>query len=177
MGGGASVNKTSKMQIIFARLEFHAPLIIGEIKKGLKMQWNGRKNIDQEKLIVGVNKFSCLIYISQIKWQKIFDQVVKVVWHVCSIYLARQRSTQSFPAGRTILPNPSRFRYHPNVGPISFRFWIFRIFQNHWNIPICWSHAMLKLFNPWNVCLFHKAKVFLSSPTNRRVKPRLQEAV
>ena len=39
MGGGASVNKTSKMQIIFARLEFHAPLIIGEIKKGLKMQW------------------------------------------------------------------------------------------------------------------------------------------
>ena len=67
MGGGASVNKTSKMQIIFARLEFHAPLIIGEIKKGLKMQWNGRKIIDQEKLIVGVNKFSCLIYISQIK--------------------------------------------------------------------------------------------------------------
>ena len=121
--------------------------------------------------------FACFPYISQIKWQKIFDQVVKVVWHVCSIYLARQRSTQSFPAGRTILPNPSRFRYHPNVGPISFRFWIFRIFQYHWNIPICWSHAMLKLFNPWNVCLFHKAKVFLSSPTNRRVKPRLQEAV
>ena len=46
MGGGASVNKTSKMQIIFARLEFHAPLIIGEIKKGLKMQWNRSREID-----------------------------------------------------------------------------------------------------------------------------------
>ena len=65
MGGGASVNKTSKMQIIFARLEFHAPLIIGEIKKGLKMQSNGRRIIDQEKLIVGVKKNSpvCFIFL------------------------------------------------------------------------------------------------------------------
>ena len=38
MGGGASVNKTSKMQIISARLELNAPPIIVEIEKGLKMQ-------------------------------------------------------------------------------------------------------------------------------------------
>ena len=52
------------------------------------------------------------------------DHGAKILWpscyggsHVCPIYLAQQRSTQSFRAQRTIQPNPYGLRCYPNLVP------------------------------------------------------------
>ena len=65
------------------------------------------------------------------------DHGAKILWpscyggsHVCPIYLAQQRSTQSFRAQRTIQPNPYGLRCYPNLVP----------FQQHQKLQFKWTY-------------------------------------